>query len=128
MANWLTICSIEDLQPNSGICALVIDQQVAIFWILPSPFADTDGKFVGEVLAVGNYDPLGKANVLSRGIVGDSQGRPVVASPLYKHHFNLQTGICLENDRIRIPVYSIRVNDTQVQIDISVMPDKGVIA
>ena len=33
----------------------------------------------------------------SRGIVGDLQGEPVVASPIYKHHFSLITGRCLED-------------------------------
>uniref|UniRef100_UPI0025A00720 nitrite reductase (NAD(P)H) small subunit n=2 Tax=Enterobacteriaceae TaxID=543 RepID=UPI0025A00720 len=32
------------------------------------------------------------ANVLSRGIVGDVAGEPVVISPLYKHRFRLRDG------------------------------------
>ena len=32
-----------------------------------------------------------RANVLSRGLVGDLQGERVVASPIYKHHFSLRT-------------------------------------
>lgn len=33
MENWLEVCSIDDLQPDSGICALVGGQQVAIFYV-----------------------------------------------------------------------------------------------
>ena len=40
--------------------------------------------------AIGNYDPAGDANVLSRGIIGSVNGQTVVASPLYKHHFECQ--------------------------------------
>jgi nitrite reductase (NADH) small subunit len=33
MSQWLDVCSVDDLQPNSGICALVSDKQVAIFYM-----------------------------------------------------------------------------------------------
>ncbi len=108
MACWITVCGQKDLQPNSGVCALVEGQQVAIFH-LPKEQA---------VFAIHNYDPIGKANVLSRGIVGDIKGEPVVASPLYKQHFSLLTGICLEDEAIKVPTFITRVIDGQVEIDI----------
>ena len=103
---WIDVCGFSDLQPNSGVCALVDGKQVAIFY-LPKEEA---------CYAVGNYDPMGCANVLSRGIIGDLQGNLVVASPLYKHHFNLVTGICLEDESVKIPVYSIRIENGRVQM------------
>lgn len=111
MAKWLDICGVDDLQPDSGICALLDGEQVAIFY-LPEPDA--------TVYAVGNYDPIGKANVLSRGLVGDIGGQPVVASPLYKQHFNLQTGVCLEDEAVKIPVYPIRIENNRVQVNAGV--------
>ncbi len=69
MTQWIDICSMDDLQPNSGVCALVNSEQVAIFY-----FPNED-----KIYAIGNYDPIGKANVLSRGMVGDINGEPVVA-------------------------------------------------
>lgn len=106
---WLDVCSISDLQANSGICALVNGLQVAIFY-LPS---DDHG-----VYAINNYDPIGKANVLSRGLLGDINGELVVASPLYKQHFNLHTGVCLEDDSVvAVPVYACRIHDGRVQVD-----------
>ncbi|MGZ8193595.1 MAG: nitrite reductase (NAD(P)H) small subunit, partial [Methylobacter sp.] len=33
MAQWVDVCSVDDLQPNSGVCALVEGQQVAIFYM-----------------------------------------------------------------------------------------------
>ncbi|TNF02367.1 MAG: nitrite reductase small subunit NirD [Gammaproteobacteria bacterium] len=99
------ICQREDLIPNSGICALVNGQQVAVFY-LPEE--------TPQVYAIGNWDPIGKANVLSRGIVGDVQGRIVVASPLYKQHFDLVTGECLENEDTPVPVFSVELVDEQV--------------
>lgn len=102
---WLTVCSVDDLQENSGVCALVDGQQVAIFYLAKT------------VYAINNYDPIGKANVLSRGIVGDLKGQIVVASPLYKQHFNLQTGMCLEDESVSVPVYACRIDDGKVQVD-----------
>jgi nitrite reductase (NADH) small subunit len=71
------------------------------------------------VYAINNYDPFGNANVLSRGIIGDINGQPVVASPLYKQHFNLQTGVCLEDETVRIPAYAVRIENGKVQVSIS---------
>ena len=109
MAQWQDVCSVDDLQPDSGVCALVEGQQIAIFYI-PKDKA---------VYAINNHDPFGNANVLSRGIIGDINGQPVVASPLYKQHFNLQTGVCLEDETVRIPAYAVRIENGKVQVSIS---------
>jgi nitrite reductase (NADH) small subunit len=101
---WTDVCAIDDLVPLYGSCALLNGRQIAIFLI---------GD--GELYAIDNYDPIGKANVLSRGIVGDIKGEPVVASPLYKQHFSLKTGQCLEQE-IRVPRYEARVVMGRVQI------------
>jgi NAD(P)H-dependent nitrite reductase small subunit len=106
MAQWLDVCGIDDLQPDSGVCALVDGQQVAIFY-MPKESA---------VYALNNYDPFGNANVLSRGVIGDIGGQPVVASPLYKQHFNLQTGMCLEDETVTISAYDIRINNGRVEV------------
>jgi nitrite reductase (NADH) small subunit len=76
-------CSKKDLIANSGICVLFGDAQIAVFY-LPAENP--------SVYGISNWDPIGKANVLSRGIVGDLGGELVVASPLYKQHFSLISG------------------------------------
>lgn len=108
MIEWIDVCGAGDLQPNSGVCALVQGQQVAMFYLPKEP----------ALYAIGNYDPLGHANVLSRGVIGDLNGQIVVASPLYKQHFNLQTGVCLEDESVAVPVYPIRIENDRVQIGI----------
>ena len=105
MSQSITLCQQKDLIANSGICAIVEGQQVALFY-LPSE--------TPQVYAIGNWDPIGKANVLSRGIVGDIGERLVVASPLYKQHFDLQTGECLEDSEVSVPVYSVELVADQV--------------
>jgi nitrite reductase (NADH) small subunit len=107
IAQWLTVCPLSRIIPNTGVCALVGDQQVAIFR-------------VGDdaVYAIANYDPFSKAYVLSRGIVGDRQGIPKVASPIYKQNFNLITGECLDDETVRVAVFPVRVVEGQVQVGI----------
>jgi nitrite reductase (NADH) small subunit len=48
-------------------------------------------------------------------MVGDINGEPVVASPLYKQHFSLRSGQCLEQDD-QVPCYSIRVHDDRIEL------------
>ena len=105
---WVDICSIEAIAPNTGVCALVEGQQVAIFKV-----GNQD-----EVFALSNYDPFSKAFVLSRGIVGDRKGILKVASPIYKQNFNLLTGQCLDDETVSIPTYQVRVVEGRVQISV----------
>lgn len=109
MSVWKMVCSLDDLQPDSGVCALVEGQQVAIFFLVKEQVA----------YAIHNYDPIGKANVLSRGMIGDIKGEPMVASPLYKQHFSLRTGICLEDESIVVPTYPIRIQNGRVEIQVT---------
>ena len=52
--NWTAVCSIDDIPPNAGVCALVDGKQIAIF------------KVDNSVFALDNFDPFSGANVLSR--------------------------------------------------------------
>ncbi|MCL6416270.1 nitrite reductase small subunit NirD [Aestuariirhabdus sp. Z084] len=104
--NWKTICELEDIDPNTGVCALVNGQQVAVFRL-----AEQD-----QLFAIGNYDPAGKANVLSRGLIAQLNGITSVASPLYKHHFCLSSGICQEDTNLKVPTYEVRVQGSAVEV------------
>lgn len=107
-AEWTLVCSITDIVPNTGVCAKVGDAQVAVFRLV-SPRGEEEGVF-----ALGNYEPKSRANVLARGLVGDLAGEIVVASPVYKNHYALKTGACLEEDAYCVPVYTVRVAQGQV--------------
>src|SRR5258706_14646 len=100
------VCPLEDIVPNAGVAALVDGEQIAVFRMDDN-----------SVHAVGNRDPFSRANVLSRGIVGDLKGQLVVASPVYKQHFNLVTGRCVEDTAARIPVYAARVEEGWVVVE-----------
>ena len=109
---WNPLCLASDLVCGSGVCALLEvggeQQQIALFQVVPN----------GPVYAIGNYDPLGEAHVLSRGIIGSLGDTLVVASPLYKQHFSLVDGHCLEDPSVRVPVWPARIAEGQVQIRI----------
>ncbi|AEI79697.1 nitrite reductase [NAD(P)H] small subunit [Cupriavidus necator N-1] len=103
---WTAVCTVRDIVPNTGVCALVDDKQVAVFRI---------GRG-DEVYAIDNFDPNSQAAVLSRGLVGNLGERLVVASPIYKHHFDLRTGECLEAPEHSVNAYAARVYDGKIWI------------
>ncbi len=107
MDNWTRVCRLDEIVPNSGVCALVNGRQVAIFRV------DDD-----SVYALDNHDPFSRANVLSRGIVGDVKGELVVASPVYKQHFSLASGLCLEDVAVRVAVFPVRLQDGLVWVNV----------
>jgi nitrite reductase (NADH) small subunit len=106
MVNQVAVCAFAALQPERGVAALLPDgTQVAVF-----------RTHDGGVHAVSNVDPFSGAAVLSRGIVGDRGGVPVVMSPIYKQAFNLRTGRCLDDDAVVLPVFEVRVVDGMVLV------------
>lgn len=106
VAEWISVCAETDFFPDTGLCALINQQQIAIFY----------SHRLNEYFAVSNYDPIGKANVLSRGILGSIGDEVVVASPLYKQHFNLRTGECLEKPEYSLRVYPVRCLNGEIQV------------
>lgn len=106
---WQPLCKATDLEENVGVCALFEDQQIALFNFISGG--------VSQLFATSNWDPIGKANVMSRGILGSVQDQLVIASPLYKQHFSLQTGQCLEDDSQSLTVYPVRISNGMVEIE-----------
>ncbi|AGP41794.1 nitrite reductase [Sorangium cellulosum So0157-2] len=103
---WVEVCGVEDIIPNTGVCALLGKRQVAVVRV-------GEGE---EIYAISNFDPFSKAFVLSRGIVGDKGGVPKIASPIYKQNFDLRTGQCLDDPTVRIPVYPTRIRGGRVEV------------
>jgi NAD(P)H-dependent nitrite reductase small subunit len=103
-ARWHSICALEDILPESGTAALLDGEEIAVFRVRDAVFG------------IGNYDPASAANVLARGIVGDIGGEIVVASPIYKQHFSLITGRCLEEPRFAVPAYIAEVRNGQIWV------------
>ena len=114
-ADFRRACRIEDILPGAGVCALLAGRQVALFRVTAG--SDAAGTS-DQIFALGNHDPASGANVLSRGLVGDLKGELVVASPVYKHHYGLRTGRCLEDETLSVPTWPVRLNDGQVWVQV----------
>lgn len=104
--DWIDVCALEDILPDTGVCALLGKKQVAIFRV---------GK-ASDLYALSNFDPFSKAFVLSRGIVGDKGGVPKVASPIYKQGFDLRTGQCLDDPAVKVRSYPVRLRAGRVEV------------
>ncbi|MFV0576714.1 MAG: nitrite reductase small subunit NirD [Vibrio sp.] len=104
---WQQICKLSQLDSNLGVGAVINNQQVALFYVPTEP---------QKVFAIDNWDPIGKAFVLSRGIVGDVKGKPCVASPLYKQHFELGTGNCVEQPEVQLKIWQTKVENDEVWV------------
>ncbi|WDY59269.1 nitrite reductase small subunit NirD [Pseudomonas sp. PSKL.D1] len=107
-ANWQAVCMTDDLVADSGVVVWLDGAQVAVFY-LPGQ----------GLYAVDNRDPRSGANIIGRGLVGSLQGELVVAAPLYKQHFSLQSGRCLEDDGQRLRVWPVRMNGGAVEVAVS---------
>lgn len=102
------VCRLDQIDAEGGVLALVGGEAVAVF-----------RTHDDRVFALSNYDPIGGASVLARGIVGDRGGVPYVASPLHKQGFDLSTGRCLDSpagQEIRVPAYEAGVADGVVWV------------
>ena len=103
--NWIAVCPLDDIVPESGVCALIAEQQMAIFRLAND-----------ELYALSNYDPFSGAQVLSRGIVGDKNNVPKVTSPVYKQAFDLRNGQCLDDASVTLPTFPVRNNAGRVEV------------
>lgn len=107
-ATWHTVCRRDDLVTNSGVVVWVDGAQVALFYL-----PDAEGS---QLYAVDNRDPQSGVNVIGRGLVGSIKGDLVIASPLYKQHFRLKDGSCLEYPEQRLRVWPVRFEGEDVQL------------
>lgn len=106
MSQWITVCHLDDILPQTGVCALVNQQHVAIF-------RPTEEQ---TLYAISNIDPFAQASVLSRGIIAEHDGELWVASPLKKQRFRLRDGYCMEDENYSVASYEVRLDGDQVQV------------
>ncbi|QAY86061.1 nitrite reductase small subunit NirD [Pseudomonas arsenicoxydans] len=108
---WQTVCEHRDLVSHSGVVVWLDGAQVALFY-LPG----AEGR---TLYAIDNHDPQSGANVIGRGLVGNIKGEMVVASPIYKQHFRLEDGSCLEYPQQRLRVWPVRLNGSLVEVGVA---------
>jgi nitrite reductase (NADH) small subunit len=108
---WQSVCEHRDLVSHSGVVVWLDGAQVALFY-LPG----AEGR---TLYAIDNHDPQSGANVIGRGLVGNIKGEMVVASPIYKQHFRLEDGSCLEYPQQRLRVWPVRLNGGVVEVGVA---------
>jgi NAD(P)H-dependent nitrite reductase small subunit len=101
---WVAICPIDAILPDSGVCALHDGRQIAVFRVDDATYA------------IDNVDPFTGAAVLSRGLVTTRGGTLAVASPLHKQRFALATGECLDDPGRRLDTWPTRVRAGMVEL------------
>ncbi|MCU1596250.1 MAG: assimilatory nitrite reductase small subunit [Frankiales bacterium] len=103
--SWLSVVSLSEVPFGRAVCVLVDGTQVALVRLSDD-----------SVAAVDNWDPVGRAMVMSRGIVGSRGGRDVLVSPLHKQAYDLETGMCLDQEGRSLNVHDVRVLDGKVEV------------
>jgi len=114
---WIDVCALDDIVPQTGVCALLGRKQVAVFRVGPD-----------HLYALSNFDPFSKAFVLSRGIVGDKGGIPKVASPVFKQSFDLRTGQCLDDPAVSVRHYPVRLRGNRVEVFFNPHDDRSTVS
>ncbi|MFK7777279.1 MAG: nitrite reductase large subunit NirB [Gimesia sp.] len=99
---WVLVGSVNEFPPESGSTIKYGNSQIAVFNFTSR----------GEWYACQQMCPHKKAMILSRGIIGDSQGTPKVACPLHKKAFSLENGSCLTGDlQYSLNVFKVKVDE-----------------
>lgn len=108
LSHWIKVTEAAKAPLNSGFCYSHGSEQIAIF------------NFNRETwYATQNLCPHQKQMVMSRGLIGDSQGQPKVSCPLHKNAFSLKTGQCLDQDKSwSLKTYAVKVEEGQVFIEV----------
>jgi nitrite reductase (NADH) small subunit len=90
-----TVCWINELLPERPASALVVGDDGSRVQVAVVRLHDD------TVHAVGMWDPVARANVMARGLVGSTvvhgEEVPVIFSPMYKQAYDLRTGACLSD-------------------------------
>lgn len=101
---WQAVCAIDEIPEQAGIGARLGRKPIALF------------RFGQSVYALDDLEPGSTANVLSRGILGDAAGEPVVISPLYKQRIRLRDGCQADNGEPAVRAWPVKIENGQVWV------------
>ncbi|EOV2736802.1 TPA: nitrite reductase small subunit NirD [Enterobacter cloacae] len=101
---WQEICGLDEIPEQAGIGARLGRKPIALF------------RFGKSVYALDDQEPGSEANVLSRGILGDAAGEPVVISPLYKQRIRLRDGCQVDNGEPAVRAWPVKIENGKVWV------------
>ena len=105
---WVKVGTTDDFPKDGGATVKYGKVQIAVF----------NFESRGEWYATQQMCPHRKAFVLSRGILGDSQGTPKVSCPLHKKNFSLATGQCISGDDYSIRTFPVKIDQQCVYLEL----------
>ncbi len=101
---WNALCRVDDIPQQAGIGARLGNQRIALF------------RFDEQLFALDDNEPGTHASVMSRGILGDVAGEPVVISPLYKQRFRLADGQSLDKPELQLRSWPVKLENGVVLV------------
>jgi nitrite reductase (NADH) large subunit len=107
-ARWVNVGRVEDFPCDGGRAIKYGATQIAVFH-----FASRQ-----EWYACQNMCPHRREFVLSRGILGDTQGVPKVACPVHKKAFALASGECVSGEDYSVAVFPVKVEGGAVCVEL----------
>jgi nitrite reductase (NADH) large subunit len=105
---WVFVGKVWDFPHDGGAAVQHGKTQIAVF-----NFASR-----GEWYATQNMCPHRREFVLSRGMVGDQNGKPKVACPVHKKTFSLESGQCLSGEDYSVRVFPVKVEGDDVNLQL----------
>lgn len=106
---WYLAGNVNDFPKDGGACIKYKDKQIAVFQF----------ERMNKWYACQNLCPHKLEMVLSRGLIGESEGIPKVACPLHKKTFSLDDGSSLTDEDLSIAVYPVKIENEKVYIGFS---------
>ncbi len=101
---WFEVAAVADFPKDGGSCIKYKDKQIAVY----------NYTRQGKWFACQNLCPHKMEMVLSRGMIGDHGGIPMVACPMHKKTFSLETGENLNGDMEAIATYPVKIENGKV--------------
>ena len=110
---WVQVGKVWDFPHDGGATIKYGRTQIAVF-----NFASRD-----EWYATQNMCPHRREFVLSRGMIGDVNGKPKVACPVHKKNFSLESGQCMSGDDYSLQVFPVKVEGDDVYLQLPAVED-----
>ncbi len=98
---WFQVSTVNEFPIDGGLCIKYKDKQIAVFNFTRK----------NKWYACQNACPHKMEMVLSRGMLGDTDGTPKIACPMHKKTFSLETGENLNGDLEDIATYPVKIEE-----------------
>jgi nitrite reductase (NADH) large subunit len=108
LSAWVPVGKVWDFPHDGGATIKYGRTQIAVF-----NFASRD-----EWYATQNMCPHRREFVLSRGMIGDVNGKPKVSCPVHKKNFSLESGKCMSGDDYSLEVFPVKVEGDDVYLQL----------